>query len=144
MVTGWTRNVTAFTRGALVLPPEAQERLALAGVRLETRPLERLLVEADGALQGVELADGTVVPLDALFTKPKQHLPPLVHALGLALDDAGYVRTSPQGETSIPGLFAAGDLTTPLQAAMVAAYQGAHAGWTMVHGLNLRAGHPHP
>lgn len=143
-LTGWTRNVTAFTLGAFSLPPETQERLAAAGVRLETRPLERLLVESDGALKGAELADRTVVPLDCLFTKPKQHLTPLARTLGLALDDAGYVRTSPQGETSIPGLFAAGDLTTPVQAAMVAAYQGALAGWTLAHGLNIQGRDRHP
>lgn len=144
MLTGWTRNVTALTHGAFTLPLDAQERLAAAGVRLETRPMERLLVEAGGALQGVELVDGTVVPLDAVFTKPKQHLPPLVSTLGLALDEAGYVRTSPQGETSLPGLFAAGDLTTPVQTAIGAAYQGALVAWTMVHGLNIHGGHRDP
>jgi thioredoxin reductase len=144
MLTGWTRHVTAFTCDAVAVAPEVQERLTTAGVRLETRPVERLLVEEDGALQGAELADGTVVPLDTLFTRPEQHLPSLVRTLGLALDDAGFVRTSPQGETSIPGLFAAGDLTTPAQAAMVAAYQGALAGWTMVHGLNIHGGHRSP
>jgi thioredoxin reductase len=105
---------------------------------VETGPVAQLRVEADGALEGVELRDGTVVPLDVLFLKPAQHLPPLIQALGLALDEAGYVRTSPQGETSLPGLFAVGDLTTPLQAAMVAAYQGAVVGWTLVHELNLQ------
>ena len=94
-------------------------------------------VEPDGALQGAELRDGTVVPLEVLFLKPEQRLPPLVQALGLALDEAGYVRTTSQGETSLPDLFAAGDLTTPLQAAMMAAYQGAVVGWTLVHTLNL-------
>jgi len=137
MLTGWTRNVTAFTHGAFALPADAQERLAAAGVRVVTGPLERLQVEPDGALKGAELRDGTVVPLDVLFLKPEQRLPPLVQALGLALDEAGYLRTTSQGETSLPGLFAAGDLTTPLQAAMVAAYQGAVVGWTLVHTLNL-------
>ncbi|MCY1042765.1 NAD(P)/FAD-dependent oxidoreductase [Corallococcus sp. bb12-1] len=144
MLTGWTRNVTALTRGAWALPPEARERLAAAGVRLETGPLERLVVETDGVLRGAQRMDGTAVPLDALFLKPKQHLPALVRTLGLALDDAGYVRVSPQCETSIPGLFAAGDVTTPVQTAIGAAYQGALTGWTMVHDLNIHAEPPHP
>jgi thioredoxin reductase len=137
MLTGWTRDVTVFTLGAFALPPDARDRLAAAGVRVETKPLARLRVEADGTLTGAEREDGTVVPLEVLFLKPEQQLPSLVQALGLGLDEAGYVRVSPQGETSLPGLFAAGDLTTPLQAAMVAAYQGAVVGWTLVHDLNL-------
>jgi thioredoxin reductase len=144
MLTGWTPHVTAFTLGALALPPEAQARLAAAGVRLETGALERLVVEADGTLRGAEGRDGRVVPLDALFLKPEQRLPPLVHALGLALDDLGFVRITPQGETSVPGVYAAGDLTTPAQAALVGAGQGMMAAAMMVHGLNLPEGARHP
>lgn len=137
MFTGWTSNVVAFTHGAFEVPGDVQRRLAEAGMKLETQPVRRLVVEPGGGLRGIELLDGSFTPLDVLFTMPKQHQPALVKELGLALTDAGYVRVNEQQETSVPGIFAAGDITTPAQAALVAAAAGAMAGWMLTHGLNL-------
>ena len=53
---------------------------------------------------------------------PAQRQVPLVQALGVALDDDGYVRVDPmRRETSVPGVYAAGDLTTRMQGAVLAA-----------------------
>ena len=52
----------------------------------------------------------------------------LVRVLGVSLDDEGYVKTDPMTrETSIPGIYAAGDLTTRAQAAVLAAAAGMQA-----------------
>ena len=48
-------------------------------------------------------------------------------ALRLELDAAGFVRIDAAQETSRPGIYAAGDLQTPGQAAVVAAAAGAFA-----------------
>ena len=135
IMTSWTRDLTVFTHGAFALPAELAERYAAAGVRVEAQPLRRVNVGAGGALSGVELADGRALPLDVLFTMPHQAQPPLVQALGLALDEAGYVRVNELQETSVPGLYAAGDLTTFAQAALLAAAAGARAGYALVGAL---------
>ncbi|HEY1086893.1 MAG TPA: FAD-dependent oxidoreductase, partial [Archangium sp.] len=50
---------------------------------------------------------------------------PLVQSLGLALDPEGFVQVDPmRRETSVPGVYAAGDLITRMQAAIVAAGAG--------------------
>lgn len=97
------------------------------GLRVETAPIARL-VARDAQLEAIELADGTRVPCELLFAHPPQSQVPLVHALGLALDDDGFVRVDPmRRETSIPGVFAAGDSTTRMQAAIAAAASGMQA-----------------
>jgi thioredoxin reductase len=127
MLRGWTREVVVFTGGALDVPPEAREQLSKAGVRLETAPLARL-VSREQRLEAVELADGRSVPCDTLFTHPPQHQVGLVRTLGLALDDDGFVRVDPMTrETSLPGVYAAGDLTTRMQGAIIAAAAGMQA-----------------
>jgi thioredoxin reductase len=124
----WTRDVVVFTNGALELPEEARERLGAAGVRIETAPLARL-VRNDRGLEAVALADGARVPLDVLFAHPPQRQVELVRTLGVALDDDGFVRTDPMTrETSMRGIYAAGDLATRMQGAIFAAAAGAHAG----------------
>lgn len=119
----WTDDLTVFTDGAFEIPPETRDRLAAAGIRLETAPVVRL-VARDGLLTAVELQSGSV-PCDALFVHPPQRQVGVVIALGVALDDDGYVRVDPmRRETSIPGIFAAGDLASRMQGAIHAAAAG--------------------
>ena len=127
---GWTGEVVVFP-GGLDVPDEVGERLAAAGVRLETAPVDRL-VRRDGRLEAVELEDGSVVPCEVLFAHPRQRQVELIRALGVALDDEGYVRVgSTTHETSIAGVHASGDLTTHAQGALYAASCGTQAAMTI-------------
>ena len=110
MARGWTRDVVVFTNGALELAREdARASFETAGIRLETAPVARLV--GDKRLEAVELANGDRVACDVLFTQPPQRQIELVRALGVALDDDGYVKVDPmKRETSIPGIYASGDL----------------------------------
>jgi thioredoxin reductase len=85
-------------------------------------------VARDDRLEAIELGDGTTVPCDVLFAHPPQRQVDVVRALGVALDDEGFVRVDPmKRETSVPGVYAAGDLTTRMQGAIFAAASGAQA-----------------
>jgi thioredoxin reductase len=109
----WTGDLVVFTGGAIAVPDETRAMLASAGIRLETAPVTRL-VGAGDRLAAIELADGRRV------------------ARGLALDDDGYVKVDPMKlETSVPGIYAAGDLTTRMQGAMIAAALGTRAAAAM-------------
>lgn len=121
---GWTNDLVVVSTSQLELPPEIQGELIAAGIRLERAPVARLHSEGQH-LQSIELSDGTVIPCDFIFTHPPQTQVPLVAALGLTLDDHGYVQVDPMSrETSTPGIYAAGDLTTRMQAATLAAAAG--------------------
>ena len=127
MLRAWTDDVVVFTGGEVAVADEARAALHAAGVRLETAPVARL-VARDGALEGVALAGGGVVPCDVLFAHPPQRQVELVRALDVALDDDGFVKVDPmKRETSVPGVYAAGDLTSRMQGALVAAAAGTQA-----------------
>lgn len=137
LLRAWTEHVVVFTNGAFTVPKELEEELVAAGVRLESRPIRRL-VSAGGALQHVELADGAEVPCEVLYAHPPQRHVGLVQRLDLALDGLGYVQVDPMTrETSRPGIYAAGDLTTRAQGAIFAAATGAQAGAMLNHDLML-------
>lgn len=124
MLRGWTAELTLFTHGAIEIAGESEAMVRAAGVRVETAPIVRL-VGGGAGLEAVELAGGTVVPCDVLFTQPPQRQVPLVQSLGLALDGDGCVVADPmRRETSITGVYAVGDLTTRGQAAVLAAASG--------------------
>lgn len=124
---GWTRDLVVFSNDAFELSEDDRTTLTAAGIRLETAPIARLIAR-DGALEGIELKTGTTVACAALFAHPPQQQVDLVRALGVELDEHNYVRIDPmRRETSVPGIYAAGDLATRQQAAVVAAAAGMQA-----------------
>lgn len=120
MARSWTRELVVFTHGALAVPDDARAALDAAGIRLATEPIARLVGQA-GRLEAVEFVGGAREACEVLYAHPHQRQVDLVRDLGVALDD-GYVRTDPMTrETSVPGIYAAGDLTTRMQGAVLAA-----------------------
>ena len=135
LMRGWTSDVVVLTGGALSVPPEMRERLVAAGVRVEARAISHIVARGE-QLQGIALDDGSIVPADALFAHPPQRQVPLVRELGLLLDADGFVQADPMTrETSIPGVYAAGDLTWRMQGAMFAAAAGTQAATMINHEL---------
>lgn len=135
MLRCWTDEITLFTGGAFEVEGELAQSLGDAGVRIEGRAIASLQGQ-DGRLRGVELEGGDVVPIEALIVHPPQEHVPLVRSLELKLDEHGYVEVDPMKRTSRPGIFAIGDLTTPMQAAIMAAAGGAMVGAAIVHELS--------
>ncbi|AGC49290.1 pyridine nucleotide-disulfide oxidoreductase domain-containing protein [Myxococcus stipitatus DSM 14675] len=137
---GWSSNITLYTQGGFQLSAEQRERLVRAEVRIVEGRVRRLVLSADAkALEAVELEDGARVAQDVLVVHPAQRQVSLVKDLGLALDELGFVKVDASLETSLPGVFAAGDLTTRLQGALVSAAAGAQAAYRMNHLLNMEA-----
>ena len=124
---GWTSDVCVFTNGEVDIPETVQSQLTAAGLRTETGRIARL-VSREQHLEAVELVNGTRVACELLFAHPAQHQCELVRTLGVALDEDGCVQVDPMSrQTSVPGMFAAGDLTTRMQAAIAAAASGMQA-----------------
>lgn len=134
LLRAWSRDVTVLTDGRFTVPSEVRMRLASAGVPVEERRIARLS-GSEGRLQRVELADGGSLPLDVLFTRPPQRQVAIVQALGLALDSGGYVVVDENRQTSIAGIYAGGDLVTPVQSAVLAAASGVQAAARLNHEL---------
>ncbi|MEQ9365594.1 MAG: NAD(P)/FAD-dependent oxidoreductase, partial [Leptospirales bacterium] len=140
---GWTDDLIVFTNGACYVPDDLQARLGRAKILLEERPIQRLLscLEASGGngdhLKAIALADGTRIEREVLFIRSEQRQTDLIQTLGLNLTEAGYVAIDAAMQTSVPGIYAAGDLTTPMQQALAGAADGARAAAMINHRLNL-------
>lgn len=125
----WTRDLVVFTGGRFEVPVELRAELTAANVRIDERRVVGLRIE-NAVLAAVQLADGSEVARAVLFVRPPQRQTPLVAGLverhGLRLDAPDRVHT--RGfETSLPGLFAAGDLMMSQHGALPAAAAGALA-----------------
>jgi thioredoxin reductase len=135
-LTGWSADVVALTGGRFAVDAAARADLQRAGVPLDERPLRRLHAH-DGELSAIEFEGGDRLARDILFARPPQRQTELVQSLGLELDEHGYVRVDAHGRTSMPGVYAAGDLTTPIQAAQLAAAAGMQAAAALNHELTI-------
>lgn len=130
MIPDWGPAIL-FTQGGEEPAAEQAALLGARGVTIERTPVVALLGSAPG-LDGACLADGRVVALGALFVSPRT-LPasPLAGQLGCAFDEGPfgpYVRVDERKETTVPGVFAAGDAATPMHSATLASAAGVLAG----------------
>lgn len=123
--------VTLFTQS--VFEPDAEQRALLEarGVAIERTPLTALHGEAT-AIEAAMLADGRSVRIDALFTAPTIHMAsPLAEQLGCAFEDGPMgpmIKVDPMKQTSVPGVFAGGDASSPMHNATLASASGVLAG----------------
>jgi thioredoxin reductase len=122
---------TFFTQGVFELDAEQAAQLASRGVRVETAPVVELLGEAPD-LEAVRLADGRVLSLQALFMAPRVHMAsPLAEALGCAFEEGPlgpYIRVDDRKQTTVAGVYAAGDAAAPTHNATLASAGGVLAG----------------
>ncbi|QNQ10164.1 NAD(P)/FAD-dependent oxidoreductase [Sphingomonas alpina] len=120
-----------FTQGAYEPDPAELALLAARGVTIERSPVIELIGNAP-ALDGVRLADGRIIKLSAIFTAPRTRpSSPIAGNLGCAMEEGPtgpFVKVDPWGLTSVPGVYAAGDATTPMHNATIASASGVLAG----------------
>ena len=128
---------TLFMNGA-ALDSDAADRLARHGVTVEPGRLRRLVGEAS-ALTGVELKDGRVRAVEALYVAPHSCLAsPIAEQLGVAIDDGPVgpiIRTDADRMTSVPGLYAAGDIARAPHSVSWAVADGVTAGTSLHRAL---------
>lgn len=126
----WARSVTVVTNG-MHFEGEQRHREALArnGVRLVEDDARALLGER-GALRGVRLGGGEEVTCQlAFFSIGHEPASPLAEELGCRMVEGGEcVWVDDDGQTSVPGVYAAGDMTPGTQLVQIAAAKGVTAG----------------
>ena len=139
LIRNWSRDLVALTDGS-PLDDEARARLRDLGVPVSAKPVARLEGRHDGAegLSRIVFEDGSSIEREGLFYGPPQRQRSiLAESLGCEIVAMGPVAKTDRltGETSVPGVYAAGDTGTPLQSVALAASSGASASAFLNHTL---------
>jgi thioredoxin reductase len=134
LLSRWTQNLTVFTHGSRAVTAEEEAELAAAGVAVRRHPIVELL-GAKGRLEGIRLADGSLVEADGGFVRPHWEADlSFLDGVAPADDENGHVVIDRSGRTDVPGLYAAGDVAAPgPQQLIVAAGAGARVAAVIVH-----------
>lgn len=129
----WAASVTVVTNGRVF--EGRRDDLDRLDVELVEERASALLGRR-GALRAVRLAGGRELPCGLLFFSVA-HTPNagLARQLGCAVDDEGYLVVNDCNRTTVPGVYAAGDLTPGMQLTQVAAAKGTVAGISAAQSL---------
>lgn len=123
LLRGWTDDLVVFGNGC---PLESvREDYAAANIRIDERRVTA--VRHEGRRLRAVVVEGGEVELDNLFVHPTQKQVPIVASLGLKMFDQNSVWVDEHAQTSIPGIYAAGDLITPIHNAQMSAAAGVGA-----------------
>ena len=125
----WGARITLVTNGQEFEGDRSCEAaLHRNGIEVIEERVSRLVI-ADGRLTTAELESGRRVPATRAFFSIRHHpRNDLARQLGCRSDDLGYVEVGEHGETSVEGVYAAGDITPGEQLVQRSASEGAIAG----------------
>jgi thioredoxin reductase len=121
LLRGWSDDVVLLGRD---IDSAGRAKLDAAGVTVDERPVVAVRDKAT-----VVFGDGSELPRDGLLVPaPMRQRSGLAEALGLELAPAGTIVVDELGRTSLPGVFAAGDVAGTVQMVPAAMGDGARAG----------------
>jgi len=124
--------LTLFTNSALTVDAEGRERLMRRGIRLVEDRVAALEGSADGRLERIRMERGTTVAIRALFIATLyRQAAPFARDLGCEIVEnprGQLVKTDESKQTTVPGVYAAGDMARPTHSIPFAAADGATAG----------------
>lgn len=128
LVSRWSKDVVVCTDGPGGLTDNARRRLRRQGIQVREEEVRQLVGTRRGELRHIEFQNGDKLPRAAVFIHAHQHQrAQLAEKLGCRLTSKGSVWVDKNAQTTLPGLYAAGDNTPGTQQALLAAAKGSQA-----------------
>ena len=131
----WTKNVTLLAQD-VQLNGSAKRKLLVNGVRIVTTRVAAL-EGRKGMLQAIRFVDGSSIPATALFfSVGSKQCSDLAVQMKCEKTAKGVLRLNRLQQTSVRGLYVAGDMARDVQLSIIAAAEGAKAGVAIQLALN--------
>ncbi|MEC0172370.1 NAD(P)/FAD-dependent oxidoreductase [Paenibacillus graminis] len=124
----WSKDLIVATGGADVLTIEQRELLESRNIRIIEQPVAAF-IGSGGKLRQVEFADGTHFERTGGFVAPRlQPKADFQAQLGYDVTESGGIAANEMGQSSVPGIYAAGDASYVMPSQLIyAAAQGSKA-----------------
>ncbi|MEO8062384.1 MAG: NAD(P)/FAD-dependent oxidoreductase [Pseudomonadota bacterium] len=126
-MTAWASDIALCTDGRARYDGATLRQIDRNGIRLIEKRVDHL-DGSRGKLRAVVFADGETIARDALyFDAPSRSQSQLARKVGCQFTQAGGILCGRYEATSVPGVFAAGNIIRDVQLSIVAAAEGARA-----------------
>lgn len=131
LLTAWTSDVIICSDGPAGFSAEDRRKMEAARIAVREQKIARLQ-GANGLLEAIKFEDGSFVSRRGIFLRPKlQYRDELPKALGCALAENGAIKVDDRCQTSVAGVYAAGDCTGASGQALAMAADGARAAFSI-------------
>lgn len=124
----WTRDLTIFTNGAASFGDEIRQKIEDMNIMINEKVISEI-EHKNGEIQHIVFSDGNTSPLAALYARLpfRQHCD-IPEQLGCEMTEHGFIKINDFKQTSISGIYAAGDNTSMMRAVSAAVAAGGMAG----------------
>ncbi|PJJ84957.1 NAD(P)/FAD-dependent oxidoreductase [Mucilaginibacter auburnensis] len=128
LISNWTKELTIFTNGPAELSNDQSDMLKRNQITVNELPVKQL-IHNNGVLKKITFTNGLEQEVKAIYHRPvlKQHCN-LPEELGCELNEHGFIQVDNMQQTTVQGVFAAGDNTTMFRSLAVAIADGSKAG----------------
>jgi thioredoxin reductase len=141
---GWTGELVVLADGPSSLNEVERARIEALGAAVDQRAVERIERSGKDDVQ-IVFVNGSSRVFGGLFVAPElSHSSSLAEALGCELVEMGpararFIKTDPvSGETTVPGVYAAGDIISPSHSLILVAASGAQVGYRLAHSMAIQ------
>jgi thioredoxin reductase len=138
LVSNWTSSLMLYTNGVSTLTSEQLRECDARGFSVVETAIKRI-EHTDGQVHALTFDDGARVDVDVIYAKCtfEQHC--LIPAmLGCEHSPDGYINVDAQQQTSVDGIYACGDNTSPMRTVANAVAAGTATGMHVNKGLVMQ------
>lgn len=128
LISNWTKNLRLFTDGPSTLTKEQTEAITAHGINITESEIEKL-EHTNRQISHIVFKDGSKLPVAAVFARAdfKQHCD-IPAQLGCEFTEQGFIAMDEFQQTTVKGVYVAGDNSTMLRTVSVAVAAGTRAG----------------
>lgn len=128
LIQHWTNQLTLYTNGPSELSAEQKDTLAKLRIDIIEKKISRI-EHKNGQLSSLILGDSKEDRLDAIFSRAAfEQSSSLIDGLNCQLTESGHIEVDFFQKTSVTGVYAAGDNSTPFRTVSIAVSSGTKAG----------------
>lgn len=127
MISNWTKQLTLYTNGKSTLTIGQVDKLRAHNIPVVEAEIDRF-EHTGGRIRHIAFKDGTKAEAKAIYARLafEQHCE-IPAQLGCELNEMGYIKTGEMQNTSVDGVWACGDSTSPMRSVANAVYTGSFA-----------------
>jgi thioredoxin reductase len=131
MIHNWTKELTLYTNGKSTLTEEQSQKLKIHNIQIIETEIEKF-EHKNGQIESIVFKDRSKTAIKAIYARPpfEQHCT-IPTELGCEINEQGYFQVDAFQKTTIPGIYASGDNTTPMRSLANAVAAGTLAGVMM-------------
>jgi thioredoxin reductase len=128
LVSNWSKDLILLTDGAKALTDLQAQHLKELSIAIYEQPIKSFKGQP-GEKIIVELANGATLERKGLFFRGKiEQGASFAQDIGCEITEQGFIKVDSSQRTTVPGVYAVGDMTTPIASVANAIAQGVMAG----------------